>query len=213
MLFDSCRNNISAFRFLGSNCCQQPSEWGYFSSKSLFWILCPWYALSCLALWNMSMKKWNPSHCVSEVHLLSDIFKICCQLQLVSNQGWQDSSCAPFMSCFSWFCMHEMDAQNRYVLSQQMGPNKFYTLSCKWRPCANNSVLAVRWNFIVDKTLRKKNPLEKNNNNNKSVLSLSLRSAIILWLLASPFWLCCLALGFLFISSCFACVAAIPDLI
>lgn len=157
----------------------------------------------------LSMKKWDPSHCVSEVHLLSDIFKICCQLQVSSNQGWQDSSCAPFMSCFGWFCMHKMYAQTSYVLSQQMGWNNFYTFGCKLRLCANNSVLAVRWNFIVDKTLRKKNPTEEKPKK-KSLLGLSLRSAIILWLLASPFWLCSLALEFIFISLCFACIAAIP---
>lgn len=177
MLCVSCRNAISGFGFLGSVCCQ-PSLvsrvqilWGYFLSKSLFWTPCPWYALSCLALWNMFVNEEVETFSVCEVHFLSDIFKICCLLQLVSNQQWQDSSCAPFMSCLVALACTKFMHRTHMCCHSKWDETNFTHLVVNW--VYVQIILAVRWNFIVEKTLRENNSTAEQPK--KSVLSLSLR--------------------------------------
>ena len=64
--------------------------------------------------------------------------------------------------------MQEIYVQNIHGLSQQMGGNRFYTPNCKLRLCANNSVLEVRWNFIVHKDTEGKNTSAEKPENNMS---------------------------------------------
>lgn len=120
---------------------------------------------------HLSMKKWNPSHCASEVHISSDIFKICCQLQLASNQWWQDSSVFLFCPVLVGFACTKFMHRTYMCCHSKWDETNFAHLVVNW-DCANNSGLAVRWNFIVEKTLggKKKPSAEKPQRNLSWVL-------------------------------------------